>query len=669
MSLRARRLWIGAVCTAALLWFGVVDVGRTSPGELSAVHAREGALSGWRSCARCHGGWTTDMGQVCLECHEPIGAQISGGRGLHGSAPAQPADRCGRCHGEHHGAEFAMVNRQSFAKAGVPDPAAFDHAHIGFAMDGRHLELACSECHRNADDAILPPGARRYLGLQQDCSSCHRDAHEGRMRIACASCHGQRSFTSLTSLDHDAHLPLTGAHADVSCRDCHAPDNAHSLEALGERRAPRARGCANCHASPHRPGFLAAAGELAGSAPDASCTSCHRPEHATFTDERLAAGKAWHACSGFGLDAPHDRAACSDCHGDGGDFAARHPGRRADDCRVCHGDPHQGQFDAGPFAAAGCIGCHARSEFTPHRFGIEQHARTVMPLIGRHAEAACERCHLLPETGSPRRFAGTPQRCDQCHRDAHAGFFDARARAAELPAAGKCALCHEAHAFAQSDSFEHERWTGFALRGAHAQERCESCHARAGEPDAAGRTFGRAAGNDCAQCHADPHAGRFARGGRTDCAQCHAETSFRTVQRFDHGRWTGFALQGAHAKAACTACHTPAPESRSLQRARGARCADCHADPHAGQFAVAGAVDCARCHRDGEQFTELAFNHEIQSRFPLGEAHGALPCAACHLPESIAGAPVVRYRPIAHACADCHGTQDDPLRRARGRRR
>ena len=30
--------------------------------------------------------------------------------------------------------------------------------------------------------------------------------------------------------------------------------------------------------------------------------------------------------------------------------------------------------------------------------------------------------------------------------------------------------------------------------------------------------------------------------GRTSCARCHDNTSFRTLEKFDHGAWTGFPL-------------------------------------------------------------------------------------------------------------------------------
>ena len=99
------------------------------------------------------------MTESCLECHEPIAAQFDAGTGLHGSLGRERALLCALCHSEHHGEDFALVNRQSFAQAGA-DPARFDHAIVGWRMYGRHLEQKCRDCHENADVAILPEGPR-----------------------------------------------------------------------------------------------------------------------------------------------------------------------------------------------------------------------------------------------------------------------------------------------------------------------------------------------------------------------------------------------------------------------------------------------------------------------------------------------------------------------------
>lgn len=692
MRLRSPHLWIGILSVTAVLAIVVDDLGRTSPGELSAVHQRVDKLTGFRSCAQCHGGWTSTMTESCIVCHAPIGAQLERGAGLHGRLGKERGGECGTCHSEHHGSEFALVNRQTFAKAGVGDPDQFDHALVGLTLEGRHLELGCRECHRNADLAILPAGQPRFLGLQRDCGTCHKDAHEGRMVLACAQCHGQRAFDQLSSLDHDKVLPLTGGHARASCRDCHARESAFSLEALGHGEVRQRRSCADCHESPHATDFVAGVARLASLPPAAACSVCHQADHDSFRADDLTVTAAQHAASGFDLEAPHSEATCAQCHV-GGTFAELYPGRRADDCRQCHTDPHGGQFDGSPLAANGCIDCHDRQHFAPHAFTVAKHANTTLPLTGSHLEADCNDCHQTPANDAPRVFRGTPAKCESCHGDAHDGFFDALVQQPGAnPANGKCALCHQPTRFAElpQAGFDHGRWTGFAITGAHAQAACESCHPLRESPDAFGRRFGRVAehfgakpgaAGRCAVCHRDPHEGLFdlpglpqTVDGRSDCARCHAPTSFRAFDAaFDHERWTGFRLDGAHRKTACSSCHVPLREAdaagRTWAHARGRACADCHTDPHGEQFRAAGRNDCSRCHRVAEKFTDLSFNHELHSRFKLGTAHSRLACAVCHKPVREGDVEVIRYRPLGHECADCHGGQQDPLRRRPGGRR
>ncbi|MBL8863661.1 MAG: hypothetical protein JNK02_16850 [Planctomycetes bacterium] len=685
MKLGGAKLWLTTCSLALVVLMAVVDVDRASPGPVSAVHARLAAIEGGQSCSACHGGWFTSMTEACLECHERIAEQLADRRGLHGRLEPSFAAGCASCHGEHHGESFDIVNVRSFALAGVADPLAFDHERIGWRMHGRHTELGCVACHENARADVLEAGESRFLGLSQDCASCHQDPHEGRMQIACASCHGQTAWDELFALGHERHVPLVGGHADVACRTCHGAGGAHALETLGaNRRRPAGRTCAQCHDSPHARDFTAFPARMAGLGPDAGCVVCHVPEHVTWRQSAAGLTPGQHAFTGFALDAPHDAAACADCHAaDEPAFQARHPGRDAAACSTCHQDPHGGQFHSGPFGTGECTACHAATAFTPHRFTAEMHARARLPLDGRHLEAQCESCHTIQTPGAPRAFRGIGATCEACHADAHRGFFEDAVREDETPPHGQCALCHTTEGFAAAArEFDHELWTGFSVAGAHAEEGCASCHPSLPRRDDAGRRFGFVEDRfgpfeGCVTCHADPHGGLFdAAGlppqiaGRADCARCHVETSFRSLPYgFDHGTWTGFALRGGHAAASCSDCHAPvrAPEpgQRSQGAANGSACSDCHPDPHAGQFARGGDTDCARCHASNRP-AFLAFDHDRDSRFRLGEQHAHLDCAACHLPfASTTGAEVVRFRPMGTECVDCHGVQEDVLIRRR----
>ncbi|MBL8856974.1 MAG: hypothetical protein JNL28_00500 [Planctomycetes bacterium] len=690
MSWRSPKLWITVCSLLAVSMVAIVDTRRTSPGPIAGVHAQLDEIDGGNSCSQCHGGWFSDMTSACLDCHAVIGEQIESRRGVHGIPNKALADNCAACHGDHHGANFALVNDRAFRGIGAKSKAEFDHNAIGFEMNGRHAEIGCVDCHEHAEASLLPEGAKRFQGLSQACGSCHEDPHEGRMQVSCASCHGQTQWDQLHSQGHERFLPLIGGHGDVGCRQCHAESDAHSLESMGDTGARlAARECSACHASPHSDPFVIQVAQAVAKPSGASCVVCHSAEHTLFREPSLKISAEQHAFTGYRLDAPHDAPLCADCHDPRlQQFSERYPGRSPDACSACHADPHGGQFATGPYAAQECTACHARAHFVPNTFTAEQHALSKLVLDGKHATTQCNDCHTKPAEDAPRVFQGTAAECAACHRDAHGGFFEDSLTPEELPDHGSCAACHTTTTFAEipAPGFDHLRFTDFAILGAHAQSECASCHPSAAAPDESGRTFGRVeehfgAFTGCITCHTDPHQGRFDTPsspreveGRTDCARCHDESSFRAFPRgFDHGRWTGFQLVGAHGRVSCSSCHEPlhAPDSvgRTWQAALGNKCSDCHFDPHAGQFEARGANSCAQCHSDAlENF--IAFNHDRDSRFPLREQHAEIACSACHKPwVSASGEEVVRFRPLGTECVDCHGVQEDVLMRRKRRSR
>lgn len=504
------------------------------------------------------------------------------------------------------------------------------------------------------------------------------------MARSCASCHGQVDFHLLEPLGHERALPLTDRHGGLQCQTCHTPGTRHALEQLGsDAVGTAARSCGDCHASPHAADFLAAVAARDRKPLAATCAACHDAK-ASFSSAHEQATAERHAASGFALTKPHDQVACAECHGaERGTFGARYPGRGPDSCQACHQDVHAGEFAGRPLAANGCIDCHDRTHFAPPRFDGAKHAKTGFPLTGRHAETACRSCHRPHAPDVPAKFVGTATSCAACHPDAHDGFFATRLAAAPPGGTGRekardgCAGCHDTASFAKLPRpFAHGEHTGFALRDAHAEAECAACHRTREVADGHGRKFGTVAETfgtvtGCATCHADPHGGIFDRAGlprevagRAGCARCHLENSFRAMEKFDHGSWTGFTLLGAHRRTECSACHVgDRTERRAFPAARGTRCAQCHEDAHGGQFVRNGTpTDCARCHITGESFRELAFEHDLHSRFALGSQHEKLACSACHKPFEQDGKRLVRYRPLPVLCVDCHGQPNSPFR-------
>ncbi|MEZ5988783.1 MAG: cytochrome c3 family protein [Planctomycetota bacterium] len=686
---------------AGLGFFVLADFSDTSPGPLAAVHEAVPELTGAGGCELCHG--TEDgnagMSAACIACHTVIGAQREAGTGLHGLLPGKGHEGCFDCHHDHLGTANSLVADRAFARAGYASRDAFDHAGLAYGLEGRHAELACRDCHEQADAEVLPEGKTRFLGLTATCASCHEDPHEGKLPD-CAACHGQsRPFAEVELFVHDSRFPLTGGHAGHACTECHEVKEWASFAVTkgrpGEFTGTRpVRGCAGCHESPHAPRFLAAVVEATGEPEARTCATCHDPAAASLAVADEAATLRQHDATGFALVPPHADVACAGCHAPAAEpaadararFARRYPGRAPDDCGRCHGDPHEGQFDASPGGGA-CLGCHDRARFTPHHFDLARHDKTAFPLAGMHRLAACEGCHKQrPGAVDPERypevrsFKGLGHECRSCHEDPHAGRFgtlDSK----------DCAQCHDERRFTPSNfGLDAHARTGFALEGAHSAVDCASCHGplpghRADAPLVDHRFEGTA--RACAGCHADVHDGAFDRpgllrvvDGKEGCARCHGQESFRLADRdrFDHAAWTGYALAGAHAKADCAGCHKPGQATHEGTRRMGKAskvCQDCHQDRHAGQFRVGTVTDCARCHDPAHGFTWTSFDHDRDSRFKPGKEHAEVGCASCHRTYPLPfNRTVVRYKPLPTSCKECHLGMDDGGRgRGRGRGR
>jgi len=718
MNTRAR-LFLSLCTAAAVVLYLLADTRDTGPGPITSVHAQVAELQGGKACVLCHGtgpdahargAGVEHLAQACLDCHEVIQDQIDAESGLHGGLSVAQRRLCGECHVEHLGADLALTDERAFRLAGHDGPSGFDHSTVDYDLHGRHDALACVDCHPAADKAVLAEGESRYLGKTQTCLDCHEDVHDGQMRRGCAACHGQEhDFDDLSAFPHDERFPLHYAHGGLSCAECHEPDSAHSVEALSDAAIAQNpllsawRACAACHESPHTSSFIEnlPAPQVPHGPGQDSCVLCHSERHDSWRGEQVEFEETWHSASGFDLAKPHAKLQCAACHvrGDDGEqsFTSAYPGRAAQQCAACHQDVHQGQFlnDAGQTRA--CLECHAQDQFLESNFDVAAHARAGFALEDSHATIECNACHdqlrpgfsdaaaLAPHAAECRVYVGTARRCEECHSDAHRGAFSALEAQRGTPELGSCASCHNATRFDQTiDDFDHELWTAFALVGGHATDSCAACHEASAQADQHGRRFGHVSelfpgdSATCVNCHADVHAGAFGDAalpnqvdGRLGCDRCHNVHAFNQLHGpFDHGAWTNYALDGAHAAAACTSCHGQAQELRSFGLVAdhypgdASSCATCHSDPHLGIFdrdqrkqSVLGRQDCARCHetRSFQAAALGSFDHGYWTEFELSGAHGKAQCSACHveLPQ-LAEHGRSYERAAGRACHECH---------------
>ncbi len=607
-----------------------------SPGPLSQAHQ---SLNGASNCTKCHSVSTSSPTFRCLDCHQPIAAELNQHKGLHATFPqaGPPGAACVKCHSDHNGANFSLLHWD-------PTPRGFDHSKTGFTLDGKHSGVACRSCH--APQHITPAAraqlpqvdlGKTWLGMATNCLSCHEDKHQGRFGVNCAQCHSTAGWKDARvdahGFDHSkTHFALTGMHQKVACEKCHTPGSDGQPRFAGIQFAT----CAVCHSDPHKGAFKQ------------GCESCHT----TLTWKKSSFVSTFdHSKTAYPLAGKHLDVACLTCH-KGGDFKTPIPHNQCADCHKQ--DPHSGQF-AKRADGGKCESCHTVSGFKPSTFATADHARTGFPLNSPHALVKCADCHT--PAGPQTRFKIKFALCIDCHQDPHKGQF------AGDPWQNQCQKCHSGLTFKKQNMtlLEHQK-TRFPLTGGHVAVACIDCHKPV--PGSTTAVF-HFANLTCTTCHEDIHHGEFAArmsvlsnaGKPLGCEACHSNKDWKDIARFDHAS-THFPLEGSHRAVACIDCHKPPNLEQNLIHVQfsqaSSKCVDCHQSPHGGQFKER-ELNCSSCHNSNKWRPSL-FDHEKTS-FSLKGGHQDVRCAACHTnKKSVEDTMVLLYKPTPSACADCHGT-------------
>jgi hypothetical protein len=472
--------------------------------------------------------------------------------------------------------------------------------------------------------------------LGDKCERCHTVANTA------------AKWKDITRFDHStAKYKLAGAHAKVECAKCHGalPSPNAASKVVRYTGIPFAQ-CADCHKDPHRGSFAA------------GCNSCHN--EAAWKPARNTVSSFDHSKTKFPLLGKHAPATCDKCHKTS-DFKA--PVAHVQ-CKACHQDIHGGQF-AARADSGDCASCHTADGWKSATYTVSSHAKSLYPLLGKHAAVACDKCHLPARAAT--LYKVRYQECLDCHRDPHAGQF------ADAEHGNRCESCHTVDRFQPAKfTLSRHNQTRFPLEGGHLAIACGDCHRK--QPELHNAEAYKFTDLTCAGCHLDPHqpkvrgtddrlvssvklvAAKASAG--TACEVCHNSRTWRQVASFDHSK-TRFALTGAHRGAACEECH------RSTALSLGARkvvfqgaplaCIGCHEDVHAGQFAaMADGQGCESCH-DNLKWKPGKFDHQRTS-FSLAGAHHRVPCKDCHnTRKEVNGRMVVFYTPTPKDCVSCHG--------------
>ena len=252
-------------------------------------------------------------------------------------------------------------------------------------------------------------------------------------------------------------------------------------------------------------------------------------------------------------------------------FAGAPQQNRPAPLRVNARSPH------GPLAIP-CDNCHTLSSWKPIRAIPEfDHNRTSFPLRGQHTGLACEQCHASPV------FSNAGTTCATCHADIHRGQFG-----------GRCEQCHTEKGWAVSTQSIQNHQNRFPLIGAHAVVECDACHTGAATSQFSGLS------TDCLSCHVkdfqsarapDHQALNFP----SSCQSCHSMNSWVGAP-FDHLKFTGFALTGAHSSLDCATCHVGGKYQGTPANCYGCHSTDYNTTSNPNHTLASFPTDCQTCH-------------------------------------------------------------------------
>ena len=484
----------------------------------------EGHVKYEKECRKCHRPFSKkSQSTLCLDCHEDVDDDVKAKRGFHGLSGLGDA-KCSTCHEDHLGRD---ANVMQFSKE------TFDHDKTDYPLKGGHVGVECSQCHEQG---------KKYREAPAICNDCHKDddVHKGSLGEKCEDCHEEKGWKK-QDFDHDeTDFKLRGKHDEVACNSCHAgqryegtPTKCIDCHVLNDVHAGRyGKKCEDCHRETGWKKIMFDHDEtdfpLTGKHQDVACDTCHGgnlfDEDIGTTcischrndDEHLGQyGEKCDSChrtsgwdkvkfdhddeTDFPLRGKHSDLLCSACHRGELRLDEQDDEALGSECVDCHkdNDVHDGK------QGKDCASCHNEQGWAEKiRF---EHDMTMFPLIGLHAVAPCEECHLSAV------FKDASKECNECHSqdDVH-----------ELTLGPRCETCHNPNAWTLWE-FDHNKQTDFELDGSHEGLVCESCHTQPVKKKIS-------QSSSCNACHRDDdvHEGRFGR----FCERCHNTESFDSVQ-------------------------------------------------------------------------------------------------------------------------------------------
>jgi len=605
------------------------DCHTTNPGWQPAtfsIHNNYYALNGAHAaiannCATCHNGNYNTTPNTCVGCHLNNYNQTTNPN----HATAQFPTDCQTCH-----TESAWT------------PSTFYHDGQYFPIySGTHNNewTTCDECHTNPSNFAIFT-CTTACHPQSQTNNDHQGVNGYQYNSnACYQCHPTGNSSGAFNHTSTA-FPLTGAHTNVLCEQCHTNGYAGTTMICGDCHANnygqttnpnhQAIGipntCADCHTT--NPGWQPATFPIhnnyyaltgAHTTIANNCDNCHNGNYNTTPN----------TCVGCHLDNynqttnPNHSVAqfpteCQSCHTTNGwtpstfdhdgqyfpIYSGTHNGEWTT-CDECHNNPSN-------FAQFTCTtACHPQSQTNNEHQGISgysynsnacyqchptgsgasgfNHNTTNFPLTGAHNNVECSLCHT-------NGYAGTTTACGDCHAGAYNQTNNPNHTSLNLSTT--CSNCHTTNAGWQPALFpDHNNY--YVIQGAHtAITDCNDCH---------NNNFNTAP-NTCVGCHQSNYnqttnPNHSSAQYPTTCEMCHTQTAW-DPSTFNHDQQYFPIYSGSHHNEwdACSDCHPNASNYANFTCTTSCHPQNQTNSHHQGVNGYSyNSNACLNCHPDGSE--------------------------------------------------------------------
>lgn len=340
-------------------------------------------------CSKCHNGNYNNTSNACSSCHQTAySAAVNPNHTLAGLSNA-----CETCHNSN-----AWI------------PSSFNHTPTGFTLEGNHLSIQCSSCHKGT-----------ATGLNSLCVSCHQDDYNSAQNHVtqgfptdCGMCHNAVTWNQATFNHNNTNFQLTGAHVAIDCSSCHkngytnTPTECSSCHTTNFNNAANPNHvslnlslqCQSCHTT--NPGWKPATFPIhdnffqligAHAAIQNNCSSCHINGYSNTPNECYGCHQSDYVNTN---DPPHQSSQfptdCLPCHNQNSwtpatfdhdnpyfpIYSGKHKGKW-DKCSDCH-------TNSTDYSVFSCIDCHEHNKTE-----MDDKHKEVNNYV--YSSAACYDCH------------------------------------------------------------------------------------------------------------------------------------------------------------------------------------------------------------------------------------------------------------------------------------